>query len=587
MTENLLITDSGFGGLSRVMVYGAKDLEPPVIQSISHLSPYYTIGATNQTSSAIVTDRSGIQSATAYWQEVSSFNHASPAYEQEPLVDLGSNQFQFDVSIVESKSPNPIGIEYYIEFIDNAGNSINNINNKQVLPVHYPNGTSLNTYGVGSTTEDYRLLAVPLELDNAAVENVFSSIYGGTFDKSEMRIFSYAGGTATGYNEAAASTNLSVGKGYFALAKSGSPSNVTLPAGTTSFISTSAAGQNIHEFTISLVNGWNLIGNPFNHPVKWVDIETLSGITTGEVDNLQNYGSGGYDATITSIPVGGGAFVLNNTGSSFTLRIPALVTVGGRVSSPQENKNPLSESSWEVLFKAIGNDNQEILLGGVGMEEEAEYSKDMYDRVNPPAFGNMKQIEFAHPEYIAPSFKVDIRESADQEKWSFEYKVLDAENNKHKIHWDNSYFGVNTTDLYLVDKTHFIVVNMKEESSYTFSHAGLTKFEIYYGNNSLNELSPDKLEVQTPYPNPFNKAVTINVGLPLADSEYKVIVGIYDSMGKQVSTLVNGSMNAGYYSFSWQGENSLGSLVPNGLYAYRVVITGATNKVVTGKIIKN
>jgi hypothetical protein len=221
------------------------------------------------------------------------------------------------------------------------------------------------------------------------------------------------------------------------------------------------------------------------------------------------------------------------------------------------------------------------------MEEEAEYSKDMYDRVNPPAFGSMKLIEFAHPEYIASSFKVDIRESADQEKWSFVYKVLDTENNKHKIHWDNSYFGENTPDLYLVDKTHITVVNMKEESSYTFSHTGLTKFEVYYGKNSLNELSPDRLEVQTPYPNPFSKAVTINVGLPLADNEYKIIVGIYDTMGKQVSTLVNGNMNAGYYSFSWQGENNSGNLVPKGIYAYRVVITGAANKVVTGKIIKN
>ena len=40
-------------------------------------------------------------------------------------------------------------------------------------------------------------------------------------------------------------------------------------------------------------------------------------------------------------------------------------------------------------------------------------------------------------------------------------------------------------------------------------------------------------------------------------------------------------------SFDWQGNNDSGNKVPNGIYAYRVVVSGDINNVVAGKIIKN
>ncbi|MEN8247878.1 MAG: FlgD immunoglobulin-like domain containing protein [Bacteroidota bacterium] len=588
-TENLIITD-GIWGLSRVMVYGAKDLEPPVITNTTLLSPHYTKGGASQVSQITLTDRSGIKIGRVHFQEISAYDPIGPSYEVAELTQVYSDgsiyNYEFDLSIIETINSNPVGIQYYVDFEDNAGNILTT-EDRHVLPVNYPDGIPINTYGVGSTTEDYRLMAIPLDLSNSAVDQVFSDIYGGAFHKGKMRIFSYAGGTTTDYIEASGSTNLEVGKGYFALAVTGSPTSITTPSGTTYFETTNGLDgiEKIHEFKIDLVNGWNLIGNPFIYDIPWSNIELLSEITSNEVDNLQKYDGTGY-TSITSIPAGEGAFVLNNTGSVFTLRIPAYKNYhGGRINEKQENKNPLSELSWEVLLKAK-HGNQEVTLGGFGMEEDAEFSKDQYDLVNPPAFGSMKQISFNHPEFIASSFKKDIRESNFEETWKFYYKVEDSDNSKHELIWDNNYFGDISPDLYLVDKTHFQVINMKEMSSYEFNHGGLTQFEIYFGDNALEALMPDQIEVQTPYPNPFTDKININVGLPDAKKEHKVVVGIYNTLGKQVAILDSNLNESGYYVFSWPGTNDAGQEVPDGMYAYRVIISGNAEEIVSGKIVK-
>lgn len=580
-SENLFVSDNAN---NRALIYGAADLDGPTITGTSLLQPNYTMGGSNQVSTISVTDRSGISNAIAFFQSVDNFDNTNPAYEQSPLTDLGNGDFEFDVSVIESLNPSPTGIEYFIEVYDNLGNVTSTGDNIQVLPVYYPNGTTIDGYGVGSTTESYRIMAIPLDLDNASVNSVFGGLIGGTYDNTVMRIFSYAGGTTTDYTEASGTTNLQVGKGYFALAKAGSGTTITSPAGATSFTSADdGSGNNIHEFDITLVPGWNLIGNPFQHNVVWADVEALSGIS-GEVDQLQGY-SGSY-STITSIPAGKGAFVHNNTSSNFTLRIPAKEGTGGRIEGIAENENPLNSPSWEVWLKSNDSNGNEIVLGGVGMEQDADFSKDRFDWLNPPAFAHMKVIDFNHPEFMTHSFKKDIRQTNDEEKWSFSYKVEDLTNEKQELYWDNTHFGDNTPDIFLVDKTHFVTVNMKEESSYTFNHGGETKFDIYFGYDALERIMPDDFITQSPFPNPFSHEITFTLGLP-DDQNYNVDIQIFDAVGRTVRYISKGGVEPGYNSIVWDGLDKEGQQIPSGIYTYNIYIKGSKRDIVKyGKVIK-
>ena len=54
------------------------------------------------------------------------------------------------------------------------------------------------------------------------------------------------------------------------------------------------------------------------------------------------------------------------------------------------------------------------------------------------------------------------------------------------------------------------------------------------------------------YPNPFNPTTTINFGLPI---EAEVTILVYNLQGKEVSTLINSNMDAGYHSVVWDANS--------------------------------
>ena len=74
--------------------------------------------------------------------------------------------------------------------------------------------------------------------------------------------------------------------------------------------------------------------------------------------------------------------------------------------------------------------------------------------------------------------------------------------------------------------------------------------------------APDKFELFQNYPNPFNPTTTISYQLP---SDIKVMIKIYDILGKEVTTLFDGPQKAGYY------ENRLNvNRIASGMYIYRL-----------------
>ena len=79
---------------------------------------------------------------------------------------------------------------------------------------------------------------------------------------------------------------------------------------------------------------------------------------------------------------------------------------------------------------------------------------------------------------------------------------------------------------------------------------------------------PSNFEVMQNYPNPFNPVTNIKVKLP---ENTIIAVKIYNIVGQEIKTLVNQEMNAGTYTFQWNGENNSGSKVPSGTYICRVM----------------
>lgn len=72
------------------------------------------------------------------------------------------------------------------------------------------------------------------------------------------------------------------------------------------------------------------------------------------------------------------------------------------------------------------------------------------------------------------------------------------------------------------------------------------------------------------------KAAGTSFELPLDAKE--LVVGIFDGSGKQVRTLNLGTQAAGYRTLSWDGKDSQGKQVADGIYTYQVAAKDKAGK---------
>jgi hypothetical protein len=88
------------------------------------------------------------------------------------------------------------------------------------------------------------------------------------------------------------------------------------------------------------------------------------------------------------------------------------------------------------------------------------------------------------------------------------------------------------------------------------------------------EVLPGNFVLGQNYPNPFNPSTVIKYSIP---TNSYVQIKLYDVIGREVSTLAKGQMNAGTYSITFNAES-----LPSGIYFYRIQ---AGNFVQTKKMI--
>lgn len=83
-----------------------------------------------------------------------------------------------------------------------------------------------------------------------------------------------------------------------------------------------------------------------------------------------------------------------------------------------------------------------------------------------------------------------------------------------------------------------------------------------YSLSPADKVLPLQFELSQNYPNPFNPVTHIKYSLP---KDVKVVIKIYDILGREIKTLVNEFQNAGYYLASFDGSN-----YASGVYFYEI-----------------
>jgi hypothetical protein len=115
-------------------------------------------------------------------------------------------------------------------------------------------------------------------------------------------------------------------------------------------------------------------------------------------------------------------------------------------------------------------------------------------------------------------------------------------------------------------------INIEWQSGNTsvFTNVAVNKFyKAIEGQSTLvgishnNSVKPGEYKLNQNFPNPFNPATKISFTLPKKDF---ASIKIYNSVGKEVSTLINEVRAAGYYEVNFDGTN-----LSSGVYFYKLI----------------
>jgi len=126
-------------------------------------------------------------------------------------------------------------------------------------------------------------------------------------------------------------------------------------------------------------------------------------------------------------------------------------------------------------------------------------------------------------------------------------------------------------------KTVYLGVDLEQMSDPQARNLIVERTLVWFG--ILSDIEPEptpviyQFRLEPNYPNPFNPSTTIRFSLPQSE---KVVLSIYDVLGKKVIELVNGNMTAGWHSVEWNGKNHAGNSVASGVYIYRLQTSEAT-----------
>jgi hypothetical protein len=524
-----------------------RDLEIPNIVPLAPITVPQAAGQDIAISTTI-TDNVNVDEATLYYR-----SGGQSVYTGVTMTKDGDS---FSGSI-PGANVGETGVAYYVSAIDvNNNSSKTDVNSVRVILT----GTgivSTSEQTAGSAQTSYRLVSIPLDATNKSAEDVLVDNLG-SYDKTKWRFYELRADQS--YAEYPNTANMSASKGFWLIVKS-----------TGKIIDTGPGNTNMLDdpFEISLVAGWNIVGNPFNFniPVANVEMENDSSL------DIRAY-TGSWSIYNSSLRPFEGYGVYSETATK--LLIDPDLSGPGKIPAV---KKPVSkeEKDWTIAIdascqEAVDKDTKVITFSS------ASAGYDRLDRPEPPLIGEYVSVYFPHADWNKMSTKycIDARpQPIEGDIWDFE--VITNIREKVGLSFNGLESVSREYEVWLVDEMLKVTQNLREQNSYDVSvHPDhprkllLVVGKSGFIKDSFNayDLIPKSYMLYQNYPNPFNPLTTIRFGLP---SDDQVTLKVYNLLGQEVVTLLNDADRAaGYHSIIWDGRNRLGATVSSGMYIYRL-----------------
>tara|TARA_Y100000588_G_C14280770_1_gene937019 strand:+ start:14952 stop:16682 length:1731 start_codon:yes stop_codon:yes gene_type:complete len=283
-------------------------------------------------------------------------------------------------------------------------------------------------------------------------------------------------------------------------------------------------GYQMYDLSIALSTGWNLFSG--------LSLPVSSDVVYGHefIQNGTIYGLDGIYFSAETIEPGMGYWVRANSEGELNISSDGLAR-----SVPFVNR---MEEANSITFSANGLSIP--LYFGLDVPEEERMSYSLPPKLPQMVFdvrfsGDMK--------YVAEYGEVSVVSQSDQLTVFYDVEIPAGE----EMNW---LLTTESGSEYILDGSSEIVIPSEE------------KFYL-----SRQQEIPETFTLHQNFPNPFNPVTMISYDLP-KDSDVRMT--IYDMLGNEITTLVNGAQQAGSRSVHWDATDSMGRAVSAGLYLYNI-----------------
>ena len=411
--------------------------------------------------------------------------------------------------------------------------------------VPFPSRTQASDFSVA----DYRLVGLP---GNGAA--LAGTLLTGTAEK-DWRL-SWDNGASSNYilrYDGTAAFTFSTGKAFWLLNKGPWVVNTTAPTAPLN------ASQQVE---VPLHAGWNLITDPFNAPLSWTNVQAVNG---GLADPIYAYANGAFSQPASFAPYTG--YYYFNTPGATLLKVPYQAIVPG--SAAPAAADP---ASWRITIAATSGGGTDS-ASSLGVAPASQLSGRSLNLHKPRASGALVATTFSRPAWDPdfPEFATDIRaETGGLQQWSFDLRAVQGQPATLR------FAGVRrvpaSLEVWLIDEQDAMSFDLRRDTVCVMTPASpRCSFSVVVGGHDavaalVAASRPAEFALGQNYPNPFNPSTTIPVSLP---RDGDASLRIFDILGKEVTTLYNGRLEAGRHYFVWSGTDGGGRPVSSGLYIAR------------------
>ncbi len=296
-------------------------------------------------------------------------------------------------------------------------------------------------------------------------------------------------------------------------------------------------GNQIPSVVSNVSTGWNVIGSASGNVLVSSIVQNPPGIVQSSYFGYNN----GYSASDTIFP-GKGYWVKVSDNGTLTLNSASI--------PPATMANPVREviqtSSVLIVTDAEGNQQSLFIAGKI----DKSYDERIFE-MPPISPAGVFDARFASGKMVEAADGKASREIPVQIS-SAVYPVT--------VSWD-----ANTSEVARVLSVGSKKYDMTSAGSATLRNASEQPVIQVSGVEQI----PVSYGLAQNYPNPFNPSTVIRYQLPV---ESFVTITVFNVLGQEVATLVDGMRDAGYESVQWDAAN-----VPTGIYFYRINAVSTTD----------